>query len=272
MKNPLVSIIVAVFNEEKYLNRCLQSLKNQSYKDIEIIIVDDGSTDKSRNIIKQYNVKYLSISHSGPGVARNKGAQAAKGEILVFVDADMYYDKEYIKELVKPIVKKNICGTFSKEEYVANKNNIWSKCWSINAGLPIHRRVPQKSSEYQNVFRAIQKKLFLKVKGFDTTGSYFDDTTLSKKLNKLAVNTPKAISFHYNPETLLEVFYSGRWIGRSEKFSKSLYNILRFSPFNSLRVGIQYVLNGAPVAIVVFKQVYDFGMFVGIFLKTSSAK
>jgi glycosyltransferase involved in cell wall biosynthesis len=108
MKNPLVSIIVAVFNEEKYLNRCLQSLKNQSYKDIEIIIVDDGSTDKSRNIIKQYNVKYLSISHSGPGVARNKGAQAAKGEILVFVDADMYYDKEYIKELVKPIVKKNM--------------------------------------------------------------------------------------------------------------------------------------------------------------------
>ena len=83
----LISVIIPAFNEEKTIGGCLKSLKNQSYKQMEIIVVDDGSSDSTRNIVKGFSdIKLLTQSHKGPGQARNLGASNAKGEILIFVD------------------------------------------------------------------------------------------------------------------------------------------------------------------------------------------
>ena len=126
----LISVIMPAFNEEKSIGECLKSLKNQSYKPIEIIVVDDGSHDNTLKIISNLksqtsNLKLLRQNHLGPGPARNLGASNSKGEILVFVDADMTFDKKFIKDLVKPIVEGKTIGTFSKNEMVKNKDNIW---------------------------------------------------------------------------------------------------------------------------------------------------
>src|SRR3989344_6018981 len=102
----LISVIIPVFNEEKTIGECLNSIKDQSYKHMEIIVVDDGSSDSTRNIVKGFSdIKLLTQSHKGPGQARSLGAANAKGEILVFVDADMTFDKDFIGDLVKPILE-----------------------------------------------------------------------------------------------------------------------------------------------------------------------
>src|SRR3989344_828131 len=106
----LVSAILPVYNEEKTIGDCLKSLFKQTYKSLEIILIDDGSTDQTPQLIKRYREKNPSIpkivilnqNHKGPGTARNLGAKYARGEILVFVDADMTFDKNFIKDLITP--------------------------------------------------------------------------------------------------------------------------------------------------------------------------
>jgi glycosyltransferase involved in cell wall biosynthesis len=265
-KPPLISVIIPVYNEEKYLDYCLSSLSKQSYIKKEIIIVDDCSADNSLKICKKYQVKIFRQSHQGPGAARNLGVAHAKGEIIVLADADMKYEKDYIKNLIKPIILGKAIGTFVKQEYVANPENIWSRCWSINSGLPPNRRLPENYPETENAFRAILKKYFLKGKGYDIHEGYSDDSSLSRKINLKALNAPAAVSYHFNPSSLSEVFYSARWIGRSAMFQQNIITFLRYSPLNSFRVSMKYIKRGAPYDIIPFKLVYDFGMFVGIFL------
>ena len=265
-KNPLVSIIIPVYNEERYLDYCLSSLFEQSYNNIEIIIVDDGSTDKSLAIVKKYDVRIIKQNHQGPGAARNYGAMNAKGEILCFFDADIRYDKKHIEKLIHPIIYENVVGTFQQEERVANTDNIWANCWTINGNLPIGERIIYKLSDTLSIFRAIKKSDFLLVGGYDQTTGYGEDVTVSPKLHKVAVAAPGAIAYHFNPESLDEVFFSARWIGRGMQDEKTLKNLLAFSLPNSIRHIIKKIQQGAPIQFIIFKIVFDFGMFCGIFL------
>lgn len=269
-KLPLVSVVIPVYNEEKYLSHCLSSLTEQTYRETEVIVVDDGSTDSSVEIAREFKTRIISQPHKGAGRARNTGAAAALGEILVFADADMRYDKNYLFYLVAPILKKKVIGTFVKEELVANDDNIWSRCWSINSGLPFGRRLPSDYSQTANGFRAIKKSYFDRVGGYDVSEGYMDDGSLGRKLKTHAQNASGAISYHYNPSSLHEVFFSARWIGRSISFGKNIQNALRYSPINSIRVSMKYIISGAPLAIIPFKLIYDFGMLVGIFLRGES--
>lgn len=105
MSEALCSIIVPVFNVREFLQRCLLSLKAQTYKNIEIIIVNDGSTDGSMTLCKEFfaqdqNVTFLDQVNSGQGVARNLGVSVASGDYIVFVDADDWIDKELCSDLV----------------------------------------------------------------------------------------------------------------------------------------------------------------------------
>ena len=263
--NPLVSIIIPIYNEEEYLDYCLLSLTKQSYRNFEIILIDDGSNDKSVEIAKKYHVKFYTQKHQGPGVARNLGVKKAIGEILCFLDADMKYDREYIKKLISPIQNKKAIGTFNIE-YVANKDNIWSKCWSINSDLLPGQRTGDERAKTSNIFRAILKSEFEKSGGFNSSLGYADDTSIADKLGKKSILAEGAIAYHYNPEHLLEIFYSARWIGRSIYFKRNIINLLRFSVFNSIRIISKKIINGAPIQFIVFKIIYDLGVFSGIFL------
>lgn len=89
MRNPLVSVIIPVYNGEKYLGEAIQSVLDQDYRPIEIIVVDDGSTDRSAEIARSYaGVSYLYQENQGVSVARNAAIAMARGEFLAFLDAD----------------------------------------------------------------------------------------------------------------------------------------------------------------------------------------
>ena len=110
MEKDKVSIIVPVYNVEKYIEKCLNSLISQSYKNIEIILIDDGSKDNSGKICDKYKrkdprIKVIHKENAGVSEARNSGMQKATGEYLCFVDADDFVMNDYIEYLHQLIVK-----------------------------------------------------------------------------------------------------------------------------------------------------------------------
>lgn len=100
---PKFSIIIPVYNVEDYISRCLDSVMNQTYKDYEVIVINDGSTDKSIEIAKNYPYQIISQKNQGLSEARNQGVKHAKGEYIIFLDSDDYIEKNLLKELEKSI-------------------------------------------------------------------------------------------------------------------------------------------------------------------------
>lgn len=110
MKDKLVSVIIPVYNGSKYIRKCLDSVLNQSYNNIEIICIDDGSKDNSLQILNQYKkkhpiVKVYSQENSGQSAARNFAIRQSTGEFLTFIDIDDYVSKVYIENLMNGIEK-----------------------------------------------------------------------------------------------------------------------------------------------------------------------
>ena len=107
-----VSIIVPVYNVEKYIKRCLDSLINQTYKNLEIILIDDGSTDSSGKICDQYKIKdnrFKVIHQKNRGLpsARNTGIDNITGNIVMFIDSDDWIDKDCIEKCIKEFKLNN---------------------------------------------------------------------------------------------------------------------------------------------------------------------
>jgi len=96
---PKFSLIVPVYNVEKYIKKCLDSIFKQSFKDFEVIVVNDGTKDNSMDIVRKYNVKIIEQENQGLSEARNSGVKKATGEYLVFVDSDDYIEKDLLKRI-----------------------------------------------------------------------------------------------------------------------------------------------------------------------------
>lgn len=112
MESKAISIIIPVYNAERYIEKTINSILNQSFKDIEIVIVNDGSTDNSHNIcadyaVKDSRIKYFKRENKGVSAARNYGIDAAKGDWIAFVDADDYIDKDTLKRVYDVIKEDN---------------------------------------------------------------------------------------------------------------------------------------------------------------------
>lgn len=266
IKKPLVSVIIPSYNEEKNIEDCIKSMLDQSYKNLELILVDDGSTDKTKEIIKKFPVTLLEQKHQGPGNARNYGAREAKGEILVFMDADMTFSKDFLEDLMSPLIKGEYKGTFSKEEYVSNWENVWARSWNINQNWPKGKMIPEDYPDEGQDFRAILKSEFLRVGGFNSTG-YTDTWTLSQKLGYKPHSVKGAKYFHENPDNLREVFLQAKWSSKREYklgFLGRIIALVRFSFPISLIKGIYKSLKFHEPLFIIFKVVYDLGAFFGI--------
>jgi glycosyltransferase involved in cell wall biosynthesis len=268
MKSPLVTVIVAAYNEERHIAQCIESLLQQSYVPIEIIVVDDGSTDNTTGVVEQLGsgIRLLTLDHRGKADAVNSGAAAAAGEILLFLDGDMFFEKDYVTRMVAPIISGDCIGTTHADEYVANQDNIWSACFQTKAGLSLSRRFdtsPEDLRDGSTVYRAIKKDRFLSVNGFDNTG-FLDDQTLYPKLKQKARFVQGAVCYHYNPETLGEVFSSGIWGGKSIAYRYGFKAALSHSPlpalFHALRTGIET----KDIRLAVYEATHRLGLFFGI--------
>lgn len=215
-----ISIIIPAYNEEEEIGKCLESLDKQSFKDFEIIVVDDGSTDKTKEIVHKYkNVKLIEGEHRGTAFSRNLGVEKSEGDILIFVDADMTFDKNYLKNLIKPILEnKQIIGTTHESEIATNIDNVWSKCWG-------KERITSDYKKNPTIFRAIKKNKFLEMGGFDSKYGYADDQTFWFKFKLRPIIAPNTVCYHNNPETLEETYKQAKWIGASWKERFKIFRI-----------------------------------------------
>lgn len=105
-----VSIIVPIYNAEEYISKCIESLINQTYKNLEIILLNDGSKDNTDSIIKSYKdkrIKYIKKENTGIGNTRNLGIASSTGDYLMFVDSDDFIELNCVEELLKVVEKKS---------------------------------------------------------------------------------------------------------------------------------------------------------------------
>ena len=265
-----ISVILAVFNEEKYLPLCLSSLAQQRGVNYEVVVVDDGSYTKIFNfqfsIFKSKKFRFFRIKHGGTARARNFGAKRAQGKILVFIDGDMKFASDFLVKLTEPIREGKSKGTFSTEEYVANWENVWARCWNWENGLPDKRRIDQHRVDMVKDFRAILKSEFERIGGFTDIG-YTDTWTLAEKLGYYPTAVWEADYWHYNPDNLNEVFRQAVWIGgRKRRFGwlGKLGALVRATLPVSLMVGVFKSLTHQELRFIWFKLIYDLGIFVGV--------
>lgn len=132
MKQPIVSVIMPVYNGETYLRQCLDSVVNQTLKEIEIICVDDGSSDRSVEILKEYAAKdarvmVLQQENAGAGAARNNGLSKASGKYLSFLDSDDFFETDMLEKAVEKIAADRADFVVFRCDHYLNDTNTFKK-------------------------------------------------------------------------------------------------------------------------------------------------
>lgn len=170
MKNPFFSIIIPTYNRADFLKIAVDSVLNQNFNDYELIIVDDGSTDKTKDIIiniKDKRLKYIRQPHKGISVARNIGLRKAKGKFISFLDSDDRFCKNKLTITFDYIKNHPACKVFHTEE-------IWYRNGNLQP-QKLHHKKPSGPA-FKNVVKlccigmstaTIKKEVFNKIGGFD---------------------------------------------------------------------------------------------------------
>jgi glycosyltransferase involved in cell wall biosynthesis len=225
----LVTAIITAFNEEDDIGRCIDSLLNQDFDDMEILVVDDGSSDKTPDIVESYvqsnpdKVRLIRLpSNLGLGNARNIAALNANGGILVFLDADMAFPRDFIRRLVSPISDGSCVATCYEYEVIANTDNLWVKVQGQDV-----RGFLNASSTW--AIRAIRRDVFLQHGGYDARYGYFDDVSFHEKTGISSVVVRGLYVYHYNSSNVRQIFRKNYWIGLSlrARYSRNKVELIK---------------------------------------------
>ncbi len=219
-----VTIIIPVYNAESTLKKCLDSIKYQDYKDFEVLMVDDDSTDSSAHIIESYGYKLIkSSTNLGAGKARNLGAQKATTELLAFTDSDCVLPKNWLSKIIKNFKNPNIqfvCGSYS-----GSAGNSFLEKYAFYELLVRRKHRPKFVTSFPSNNFACYRKIFLKEKGFPEFKNYVAEDlefslTMAKKY-KIIWDKDLGIKHHFHNKT--------------KKYLKQQYNFARDTMFLYLR-------------------------------------
>lgn len=192
---PKFSIIVPVYNVEEYIDKCLKSIFNQTYKDFEVIVVDDGTEDNSMEIVNKYDVIVVKEKNSGLSTARNNGVKKAKGEYLLFVDSDDYLEKDLLKNINDNLSDNPDVLRFQIKEVDEDKEtNYNEEGFDTTNGVDAFNKI-SKYHYIENAWAyAINRKYYLDNNYKFKDGSYHEDFGLIP-LVIIKANTVKSISY-----------------------------------------------------------------------------
>lgn len=207
------SVIVPVYNGEKTLETCLNALKKQTVakNEYEIIVIDDGSKDRSGDIAKAQADKYFFQKNQGPATARNLGAKKAKGEIILFTDSDCEPQESWLEEMIRPFLENSeIVGV--KGAYLTKQKNIMARFVQMEYENRYRFMKKYQYIDFIDTYAAAYKRdIFLKFGGFDSQFriAMTEDTELSYRIAnaryKMIFN-PKAIVYHSHPTSFFYYF------------------------------------------------------------------
>jgi len=178
-KQPLVSVIIPTFNSERFLEECLSSLKRQTYERLEIVVVDDGSTDSTIGIAERHGCKIIKNPKVGRAAAKNEGVRHSFGEYLVFVDSDMELTPNVLSECVDLAESdSHVGGVVTPERSVGN--SFWVKVRDFERSFYAGSVVESA--------RFFPTKLVKEVGGYEENLIFFEESTLPYKIQKKGNN------------------------------------------------------------------------------------
>ena len=204
---PQVSIIIPAYHAESTIQECLEALNQQSMTrdNYEIIVIDDGSKDRTASIAEQYADRVIKQENAGPAMARNKGVSLARGEIILFTDADCTAQYEFVEEMLKPLNNPAVVGV--KGCYRTKQSQLWARFAQVEFEERYKKLARSESIDFVDSHAAAFRiDVFNEVGGFDPhfPVANNEDVDLSYKIARLGyrmIFNPKAIVYHVHPDT-----------------------------------------------------------------------
>ena len=283
-----VSIIISVYNAEKYLEKCLNSVIKQTLKDIEIICINDGSTDGSLNILQKYSEKdkrfiIIDQKNSGLSYSRNKGLSVAKGEFIGFVDSDDWIDEDFYKKLYDAAIeyKADIAAGNILRVHDNEENEFYIKYDEIKIAKKTNKKyklaeIPENCYVWNKIYnRKILEKIDLKFR----EGIVYEDLVFTHKVlfyMQNLVTVPNVTYYYYdNPLSIVNVDSEKSVADRNRAFIEAFQfvqdNCIKYEKFYrkyKWDKKITYSILGIPILIIRkycgYKYFYLFG-FINVF-------
>lgn len=267
MDKPLISVIIPVYGVEKYISQCLESVINQTYKNLEIIVVNDGTKDRSAEIAKEYaakdsRIKVYDFENRGISVARNRGLEIATGDYISYIDSDDWLDKSMYETLLEAAMKNDAdmvkCGmiatnsvreekiTFSDVKIINNEQHVgfenyfsgmlWTVVWNGLYKKELAKKVkfPDNVVYEDNYSSGMFLYLAKKIVVMPFCGNYyrFNDAGISKRGVKKPLD--KILAINKLKQDLLVLGFSDKKL--DWKLSIEFYHFVRGWNDNMYRV------------------------------------
>ena len=274
------SVVIPAFNAEKTIAKCLESIEGQSFRDFEVIVVDDGSKDRTAEIVRGFSkARLLRQKNAGPAVARNNGAKKALGGIIVFTDSDCVADKDWLKEMLEPFQDAKVAGVQGR--YKSRQKELVARLIQLEIEQRYAKMLRRDSIDFIGTYSAAYRKsVFAEMRGFDTSFPIAsgEDTDLSFRVSgagyRMAFNQ-RAIIFHTHPTSLwkyLKVkYYRAFW--RTKVYKRHRGKMVKDS-YTSQVVKAQTVFFLFGLFLLALSPVFPVYLpvtgvvFVGLFLST----
>lgn len=264
MLEPLISVIVPIYNVEKYLNKCVDSIINQTYKNLEIILVDDGSPDKCPELCDIYaqkdkRIKVVHKENGGLSDARNAGMAVASGEYVSFIDSDDYIELNMLSDLYDCIVKDNsdvaACGVNWVDESckVIRKDCVEQHC--VLSNVEAMKELLHDNIIKQYVWNKLYKMSIIKDIPFEK-GRYNEDVFWSYQMvgnaNQISISPNVCYNYLQRSNSIMGVGYSAKRLDALDAYAErceyikekypDLYNLALYTYVGSCMYHLQCAL------------------------------
>lgn len=257
----MISVIVPVYNAEKYLDRCIKSILSQTYTDIELLLIDDGSTDSSGSICDKYAqqnscIRVFHKSNEGVSIARNLGIDKAVGEFLFFLDSDDWLQDDACEVLLQNMQDSNadcvVCGFNQSHGYIwaPSFNKIYTDIDDLQNDFVYWLNSELLSSSVNKLY----KKRLIKL-NFPVDMSFGEDLIFSlnyiKECNRITfITNPLYQHEVYNSTSLTHSFN----LNRFREIEIIQENILKFAKYPTSQIYRKYVLDILGIVKFLFRQ------------------
>ena len=212
MEKPLVSVIIPTKNSSKTLEACLESIKNQSYPNVELIVVDNNSVDNTKEIAKKYTDKVFNF---GPerSAQRNFGAKKATGEYLLIHDSDIYFNRDSVKECVELAISENCDAIILPEKSIGI--GFWAK-------VKAYERSFYVGNDYMEGARFFKKETYEKNGGYDEKLYAGEDWDLTIRFKEAGCKISRAHIFIEHDEGKMSLFGSSQ---KKKYYGPNLFDV-----------------------------------------------
>lgn len=210
-KKPLVSVIIPTYNSSRTLERCLQSIKDQTYPNIELIVVDNNSTDNTKEIAKKFTDK---VYNKGPerSAQRNYGAKKAKGEYLLIHDSDIYFHPDSVQECIDTIEVGPYGALILPEKSIGE--GYWVKVKAFERSFYV-------GNDYIEAARFFPRDIYQQLGGYDENLTGPEDWDLTVRIRVLGLKIGRTQSFLEHDEGRIDLFGSSK---KKQYYAKDMFS------------------------------------------------